>query len=54
MQNDVNSSGYTQWFNFTVSNGNKRGTVKLNIVNFVVLYLFSTKNSHFLNMGWSH
>ena len=35
MQNDTNSGGYTQWFNFKVSNGKWRGTVTFNIVNFV-------------------
>ena len=43
MQNDSNSGGYTQWFNFKVSNGKWKGTVTFNIVNFVYMSIFSTK-----------
>jgi hypothetical protein len=35
MQNDTNSSGYTQWFNFIANNHFFKGCVKFNIVNFV-------------------
>lgn len=33
LQNDLNSGGYTQWFDFALKNGKQLGTVKLNIVN---------------------
>lgn len=42
LQNDLNSGGYTQWFDFTVSNCALRGTVKLNIVNLVLFRACST------------
>lgn len=37
LQNDSNSGGYTQWFNFRVSNGRQRGSVRFLIMNLVIL-----------------
>ena len=44
LQNDTNSGGYTQWFNFRVSNGKRRGSVTFSIVNLVSLMRPSTRN----------
>jgi hypothetical protein len=45
LQNDLNSGGYTQWFDFTASNGTLRGTVKISIVNLVPLHARSTSGN---------
>lgn len=37
MQNDINTSGHTQWFYFQVKNTRKNGTVRFNIMNFAKL-----------------
>ena len=42
LHNDTNSSGYTQWFNFIVSNGGKAGTLCFRIINFVCKKIRST------------
>jgi cytosolic carboxypeptidase protein 2/3 len=34
MQNDINSTGYTQWFYFRVMNTFSGDTVKFNILNY--------------------
>lgn len=34
MQNDINTTGHTQWFFFRVQNTKKGETVKFNILNF--------------------
>lgn len=39
LQNDINSKGNTQWFNFTVEI-NEEKTYKFNIVNLVLRMLF--------------
>jgi len=49
MQNDTNSSGYTQWYNFIISNDSLRGSFTFRIVNFVYFLLFSIKNIRFIN-----
>ena len=50
MQNDTNTGGYTQWFNFKVSNGKWKGTITFNLVNFVKMIIFSTKRKLYIKM----
>lgn len=51
MQNDINSGGYTQWFNFMVGNGEFKGTIKFNIVNFVPNTLIQYKKDSLFKSG---
>lgn len=37
LQNDINTSGYTQWFYFAVTNRHRNRKIKVNIVNLVSL-----------------
>lgn len=39
IQNDINSKGNTQWFNF-ITEFHQEGTYKFNILNFVTNFLF--------------
>ena len=47
LQNDMNSKGNTQWFNFLV-NFTEEGTYKFNIMNFVIFLLIMKTKSHSL------
>ena len=51
LQNDTNSGGYTQWFNFKVSCGFWKGTVTFNIVNFVLLPYIKYKKRALYKQG---
>lgn len=50
LQNDMNSKGNTQWFNFLV-HFNEEGTYKFNIVNFVSFMLIQTKSHSLYEEG---
>ena len=62
MQNDTNTKGYSQWFNFLIRNGSNR-TIKINIVNFIkkkLMFLdgvrpvgFSMKGHLETGKGWA-
>ena len=64
LHNDTNTSGYTQWFFFRVSNVKKDKTLNLNIMNFlrkttkysngVKIWVYSQKNFEKNNIGWHH
>ena len=64
LHNDTNTSGYTQWFFFRVSNVKKGKTLNLNIMNFlrkttkysngIKIWVYSRKNSENNNIGWHH
>ena len=64
LHNDTNTSGYTQWFFFRVSNTKKGKTVNLNIMNFlrkstkysygIKIWCYSRKNSDINKIGWHH
>lgn len=43
LQNDFNTTGYAQWYNFKVKNKLKNTTIKLNIVNMVFLSIISVQ-----------
>jgi hypothetical protein len=53
MQNDSNTGGYTQWFNFMIGNRKRRGTIKLRIINFVDLLGRSISDRRCMGWGWS-
>lgn len=53
MQNDTNTGGYTQWFNFMISNRKIRGTIKFRIINFVNLLWLSIRNRRFITQEWN-
>ncbi len=38
LQNDINTSGYAQWFNFKVKSSSKNTSIKFNIVNLVNIF----------------
>ena len=62
LHNDTNTSGYTQWFFFRVSNVKKGKTLNLNIMNFlrkttkysngIKIWVYSRKNSEIYKIGW--
>ena len=62
LQNDVNTKGNTQWFNFNVYNTKANSTVKFNIINFIkkdslfnygmLPAVYSYKNQKKENIGW--
>ena len=64
LHNDTNTSGYTQWFFFRVSNTKKGKTVNLNIMNLlrkktkysngIKVWCYSRKNSEINKIGWHH
>ena len=64
LHNDTNTSGYTQWFFFRVSNTKKGKTVNLNIMNLqrkrtkysngIKIWCYSRKNSDINKVGWHH
>ena len=64
LHNDTNTSGYTQWFFFRVSNTKKNKKVNLNIMNFlrkrtkysngIKIWCYSRKNSEINKIGWHH
>ena len=64
LHNDTNTSGYTQWFFFRVSNVKKGKTLNFNIMNFlrkttkysngIKIWVYSRKNSEINNIGWHH
>ena len=64
LHNDTNTTGYTQWFFFRVSNVAKGKTLNLNIMNFlrkttkysngIKLWVYSRKNAEINNIGWHH
>ena len=64
LHNDTNTSGYTQWFFFRVSNVKKGKTINLNIMNFlrkttkysngIKIWVYSQKNFENNNIGWHH
>ena len=64
LHNDTNTSGYTQWFFFRVSNTKKGKTVNLNIMNLlrkrtkysngIKIWCYSRKNSDNNRVGWHH
>ena len=63
MQNDVNTSGYTQWFYFKVENTCKGATVKFNLLNYtkpdslfnfgMKVAVYSEKRAQESHCGWS-
>ena len=64
LHNDTNTTGYTQWFFFRVSNVAKGKTLNLNIMNFlrkttkysngIKIWVYSRKNAEINNIGWHH
>ena len=64
LHNDTNTSGYTQWFFFRVSNVKKGKKVNLNIMNFlrkrtkysngIKIWCYSRKNTELNKIGWHH
>ena len=64
LHNDTNTSGYTQWFFFRISNVKKGKTLNLNIMNFLrkttkycnglKIWVYSRKNSEINKIGWHH
>jgi hypothetical protein len=50
MQNDINSRGNTQWFNFKCKL--PKGTFTFNIINYVIFKLFRQKMTHYIIMEW--
>ena len=64
LHNDTNTSGYTQWFFFRVSNIKKGKKINLRIMNFlrkktkysngIKIWCYSRKNSELNKIGWHH
>lgn len=62
MQNDINTSGHTQWFFFQTKNTRKGQTVKFNIMNYakadslfnfgMKVTVYSEKRQQQENVGW--
>jgi hypothetical protein len=62
MQNDINTSGHTQWFFFRVQNTHQNHKVKFNILNFskpdslfnygMKVTMYSEKKSEQQKIGW--
>ncbi len=49
LQNDINSKGNTQWFNFAVHFNEEGQKYKFNIVNFVIFQLFRQNHHLYIN-----
>ena len=47
LQNDTNTNGCTQWFNFKVTNKQHNFVARFNIVNLVLIHLSSTSRIPF-------
>ena len=47
LQNDVNTRGFTQWYNFKVHNKRNNFVAKFNIVNLVPAFTYSTKRNRY-------
>ena len=45
LQNDLNTKGFTQWFNFKVQNKRNNFVAKFNIVNLVLILTCSIKQN---------
>lgn len=64
LHNDTNTTGYTQWFFFRVSNGKRDQKVTFEIMNLlrkktkycygIKIWIFSTKNNKINKTGWYH
>ena len=64
LHNDTNTSGYTQWFFFRISNTKKGKKINLSIMNFlrkktkysngIKIWCYSRKNSDINKVGWHH
>ena len=64
LHNDTNTSGYTQWFFFRISNIKKGKKINLNIMNFlrkktkysngIKIWCYSRKDSEINKIGWHH
>ena len=64
LHNDTNTTGYTQWFFFRVSNGKRDQKVTFDIMNLlrkktkycygIKIWIFSTKNNKINKTGWYH
>ena len=64
LHNDTNTSGYTQWFFFRISNTKKDKKINLSIMNFlrkrtkysngIKIWCYSRKNSELNKIGWHH
>ena len=62
LQNDINTTGYTQWFFFRVSNTRQKSSVKFNILNVyknnslyqagMKVIVYSCKKSEQSNLSW--
>ena len=62
LQNDINTTGYSQWFFFKVSNTHKDMKIKFNILNMykesslykngMRIVMYSTKESATNNVSW--
>lgn len=63
MQNDINTTGYTQWFYFRVTNTTAKSTVKFNIMNYskpdslfnygMKIAVYSEKRASQTQVGWT-
>ena len=64
LQNDTNTTGYSQWFFFRVKNGKKNQKINLNIMNFqrkttkyslgIKIWYYSKKKNQEKKIGWEH
>ena len=64
LQNDTNTTGYSQWFFFRVMNGKKNQKINMNIMNFqrkttkysngIKLWYYSKKKNEEKKIGWHH
>ena len=64
LHNDTNTTGYSQWFFFRVTNGKKNQKINLNIMNFqrkrtrysngTKIWYYSKKKNEEKNIGWHH
>jgi hypothetical protein len=62
LQNDINTTGYSQWFFFKVSNAHKNQRIKFNILNMykenslfrqgMRIVCYSVKESEHNNISW--
>jgi len=53
LQNDLNTKGFTQWFNFKVQNKRNKFVAKFNIVNLVLILTCSIKQNRCIIWEWS-
>ena len=53
LQNDLNTKGFTQWFNFKVQNKRNNFVAKFNIVNLVLILTCSIKQNRCIIWEWS-